>query len=113
MPEPTEHRERMGAGPFPTPFSYAYMVACSGIDGGRYMIGVTGLLAPGLSFSGPRAFHKRLVGFGTKYLSQKKAVFVTFLQTLAIGWAELPCVTRTSKNTRQPLPLLGPHAGEK
>ncbi len=72
MPDPTEHRERVVAVPILTPFSYAHIAACSGIDGGRYMIGVTGLLAPGLSFSGPRAFHKRLVGFGTKYLSQKK-----------------------------------------
>ncbi len=36
-----------------------------------HTIGVTGRLALGLSCSGPRSFHKRPLGFGMKYLSQK------------------------------------------
>ncbi len=51
--------------------------ACSETGGAWYMIGVTELLAPGLSCSDPRSFHKRPVGSGTKYLSQKEAFVVT------------------------------------
>ncbi len=41
------------------------------------MIGVTGLLAPGLSCAGPRSFHKRHAGSEMKCLSQKEAFFAT------------------------------------
>ncbi len=49
----------------------------SGIGGVWHMIGVTGLLAPGLSCSGPPSFHKRLVDVETKCFSPKEAFTVT------------------------------------
>ncbi len=49
----------------------------SGFGSVVHTIGVTGRLVPGLSCSGPRSFHKRPLGFGMKYLSQKEAFFAT------------------------------------
>ncbi len=49
----------------------------SGFTREWHTIGVTGLLVPGLSCSAPRSFHKRPLGFGMKYLSQKEAFFAT------------------------------------
>ncbi len=53
--------------------SFLNYAACSGVGGALHMIGVTGLLAPGLSCSYPRSFHKRLVDVGTKGLSRTEA----------------------------------------
>ncbi len=49
----------------------------SGISRVWHTIGATGRPVPGLSCSGPRSFHKRPLGFGMKYLSQKEAFFAT------------------------------------
>ncbi len=60
--------------------SFLKHVACSGVGWVLYIIGVTGLLAPGLSF------HTRPVGSGKKWLSKKEAFVVTrsflFLQPI-------------------------------
>ncbi len=49
----------------------------SGSGGVGHMIGGTGLMAPGLSCSGPPSFHKRPVDVETKCLSPKEAFTVT------------------------------------
>ncbi len=56
--------------------SFLKYAVCWG-GGVWHMIGVTGLLTPGLRYSCSRGFHKRFVDVGTKCLSQKEAFVIT------------------------------------
>ncbi len=57
--------------------SFLKYAARSEIAGAWHVIGLTRLLAPGLSCSGPRSFHQRPLGFETKCHSLKETFVAT------------------------------------